>query len=128
MPSMVRRHMWCSSIAPGSLCGVMHRSRAVVWLMGMPVLRGVGLRRHVMASRIRASPVVVVTVAVVATGRLGSVGDHLHPSGDSSGGTAATSRIGGGCGAAKTLIELLEERATDVVGCNVDGISHAHHD
>lgn len=113
----------------GSMRSIMHRdSGGRVRRMGVTVVRRIRLRRHVVRSRIWAAPVVVVPIAVVAAGRLGIVGDHLHPARDGASRAAAASRVGRSRGPAETLVELLQKRAAHVVGCDVDRVGHAHHD
>jgi hypothetical protein len=127
----VRLDMGASSIAAGgSMPSVRHGDgRIGVGLMGMAAVLGrIRLLGHVVGSGIRTTTVVVLPVAVVAAGRLGVVGNHLHSTRDCASGTAAASCVGRGCRSAKTLVQLLEERAADIVGCNVDGIGYTHHD
>jgi hypothetical protein len=124
----VRLHVGAGCIASGSMAAVGHRgSRIRVRLMGVAVLRRVRLGGHVVGSGVRAAAVVVLPVAEVAASRLRVVWDYLHAAGDCTRGAAAASRVGGRGRATKTLIELLQESAADVIGGNVDGISHAHH-
>ncbi len=125
----VRLRVRAGPIATGSLSAVGHLDgRVRVSLLGVAVLRRIPLGGHVMGSRIRTIAVVVVPIAKVATGRLGVVRNHLHPARNGSSGAAAASRVGRGSCATKPLVKLFKEGAANIVSCNVDSISHTHHD
>ena len=128
--SGVRLRVGTGSIPASGVTAVGHLGgRVLVALLGMAaVLRRVRLGSHLVGPGIRAAAVIVVPVAVIAAGRLGIVRDHLHAAGDGASGPAAAGRISRGRSPTEPLIQLLEQCAADVVGGNVDGVSHSHHD
>jgi hypothetical protein len=87
----------------------------------------VSSRWHMMSAAVLMAAVVFWS-SVVARSRLRRIWHNLHTSWDRSCRGAAASGVGRSGWATKALIELLQKRATDVVGGNVDGICNAHHD
>ncbi len=65
-----------------------------------------------------------IRMAVLATSRLGHVRNNLHPTWNSSGRTAAPSRICGGRWSAKSFCKLLNEGHSNIVSSNVDSIGN----
>lgn len=68
---------------------------------------------------------VVLWVAPRTTSWLWNIGDNLHASGDYSGRTTTASRVGGRRWAPKSLSQLLDKGASNVVSGNVNRISNA---
>lgn len=126
----VRLHVGLRTIRASSLGTIVHRYRRVRLsrMCGATIWRRIGLR-HLLGTRIMARVVSAVVLAspIVATRRLGHVGDDLHASGNSTCRPTTPRRIGRGGRTTKSLVQLFEERASNVVRRNVNGIRHAHH-
>jgi len=71
---------------------------------------------------------VMIRVAIITTSWLGYVRYYLHSSRDYSSRTAASGSISRCCRPSKPFRKLLKERATNIVGCDVNGISNTKHD
>lgn len=124
----MRRHVRLdvgSSTICRSLSAVLHGNRWVGLGRRVRILRRVRSRGNVVTPAVVVTAV-VLSSPVVSGSRLGAVWDHLHASGDGASRRAASGCVGRGSGAAKSIVELLEERAADIVSSNVNGISNAH--
>lgn len=64
----------------------------------------------------------MIRMAVVAASWLRDIGDDLHATRNNSSGAATPRGIGRGCGATESLGKLLKQRATHIVGCDMNCI------
>lgn len=129
MSRLVRWHVRCSSTIASSLGSIVHGDVSTGLgssSVGVVLLGGIRIRRHLMGSRIRASSV-VLTMAEVTACRLRGIRDYLHSTGNDSSRTAAASGIGRSRRAAETFVKLLEQSTAYIVSCDMDSISHTHH-
>lgn len=132
---LVRWHMGRRrSIGSSSLSTIVN-GHGRVWLRGVgmgAVLRGaVWLRRHRVSSRIWTTPsvsAIILPVTVVAASGLRQVRDYLHASRDHSCRATASSGIRRCRRSSESLVQLLKERAADVIRGYVHGICDAHND
>jgi hypothetical protein len=99
-----------------------------VWLgrMGI-VLLSVVSGRHLVRPSIVA-PVVVVSVSVAPTGRLGRVGHDLHAARNGTSWPATACSICRRSRTPESLLKLFQEGAADVIRCNVHGVCDPHDD
>lgn len=128
MADVRRLNMGSRSIAGSGGGSVVHRhgGSRMNGVGRVAVRLCVGRRRHVMSPRVRTSTVIGVPVAIVATSGLGIIRDHLHTTRNSADRATAARGISRCSRAAKTLIQLFEKSAANIVGGDVNGVSHTH--
>lgn len=129
MTTLVRGHVRSSTVTTGSLRGIVQRC-AGSGLGYSAVVRGLLLRirirrQVVVRSRIGTSAI-VLSLSKVASGWLGAVRDYLHAARYNTCRATTAGCVCRRCRSAEALIELIQERASDIVGGNVYCISHTH--
>lgn len=129
--SRVATHMWLnmrsSSVGRGRLTAILNRDRRVGVRTGVRIVLGVRGRRQLwLGASIVLALVVVISTSITAWRVLRAVRHNLHTARNRSGRSTASGRVRGGSRAAKTVIELLEKSAANVVSGDVDSVSDSH--
>jgi len=122
---LLRLHVRASAITSSSRTTIVHGNSGIrLRRMRVAILRCIGLVGwHVVRAWVRAATAVIVSTAIVSTSGLGNVRDNLHAT--RSCWATAAGGVGGCRWATKALVQLLEKGATDIVCCDVNGVSHA---
>lgn len=112
----------------GRLRRISHRSWSVLhwWLtllVGHAVLWAWGALRVLLLLS-----AVVIGMAHLPTGVLRDVRDDLHAAGYHALRTSVTYSVRGSSRTTEAISQLLDERAADVVGCDMHSVSHSQHD
>lgn len=130
--SYVRRHMLLTTVGPGAVGGLLsailyrHPVRRLCSSVG--ILLGIRAGLHGWAATVLVMTAIVLTSAIVTRRRSRRIGNDLHAARDGAGWGTTARGVGRGGRAPETLIQLLQESASDIVGCNVNSVSDAHND
>lgn len=113
-----------------SNCG---RSTIVHWYswLGLWGLTMGSIWLAVAVARSRVSTAIVAAVvgmSIISSGRLGNIRHNLHTTRNNTSRTSTSRSVSGSCRATKSLGELFEERATNIVCSNVDGVRNTKND
>jgi hypothetical protein len=122
----VRLDMRSAAVCRGLTSVVNRHSRVGVATDRRVLLRRVRGRWHVLLGTSIMLAIVVLTTAVLTGSGLRAVRDDLHAARDGPSGRAASSGIGRGSRSAKTIVQLFEESAANIVSGNMNSVSNTH--
>jgi hypothetical protein len=123
----MRLHLACVASAPALSWIVNWHGIWLLLRMWWAVRLSIRRLVHMMRPRILSSSV-IFTIAVVPTCWLRQIGDDLHAARHYPYRSTASGCIRRCRWTSKALVELLKQRTSDIICCDVDCISHAHDD
>ena len=119
------RLMWPGAGVARCLWRIAKVHGCLPWLLRcltVEIRHAVGIGRSTLS--LVVVPSEIVRMSILSSSRLWHVRNDLHPTGHNTSGATAPRCIRRGSGTAKTFSQLLNQRLTNVIGSNVNGIGN----